>query len=94
MKLGYIDKELEQIVGLQTDAPLKRAIMPNGGIRIVEKSAESYGLNHNRNRIPLDNFKYSDKISVCGDMKNGQSLVVIALKDGLDCANQIISKYE
>ena len=41
---GYIDKKLEQIVGLQTDAPLKRAIMPNGGIRIVEKSAESYGL--------------------------------------------------
>ena len=40
---GYIDKELEEIVGLQTDAPLKRAIMPNGGIRIVEKSAESYG---------------------------------------------------
>ncbi len=41
---GYINKDLEQIVGLQTDAPLKRAIMPNGGIRIVEKSAESYGL--------------------------------------------------
>ena len=40
---GYIDKDLEEIVGLQTDAPLKRAIMPNGGIRIVEKSAESYG---------------------------------------------------
>ena len=35
---GYINKNLEQIVGLQTDAPLKRAIMPNGGIRIVEKS--------------------------------------------------------
>ena len=41
---GYIDKDLEQIVGLQTDSPLKRAIMPAGGIRIVEKSAESYGL--------------------------------------------------
>ncbi len=41
---GYIDKDLEQIVGFQTDAPLKRAIMPAGGIRIVEKSAESYGL--------------------------------------------------
>ncbi len=40
---GYIDKELEEIVGLQTDAPLKRAIMPNGGIRIVEKSCEAYG---------------------------------------------------
>jgi len=40
---GYINKELEQIVGVQTDAPLKRAIMPNGGIKIVEKSCESYG---------------------------------------------------
>ncbi len=40
---GYVNKELEEIVGFQTDAPLKRAIMPNGGIRIVEKSAESYG---------------------------------------------------
>ena len=41
---GYINKNLEKIVGLQTDAPLKRAIMPNGGIRIVEKSCEAYGL--------------------------------------------------
>lgn len=40
---GYIDKQLETIVGFQTDSPLKRAIMPNGGIRIVEKSCESYG---------------------------------------------------
>ena len=40
---GYINKELEQIVGLQTDAPLKRAIMPFGGIKIVEKSCEAYG---------------------------------------------------
>jgi len=40
-KPGYINQALEQIVGLQTDAPLKRAIMPNGGIRIVEKSCEA-----------------------------------------------------
>ena len=39
---GYIDKKLEKIVGLQTDKPLKRAIMPFGGIRIVEKSCEAY----------------------------------------------------
>ena len=42
-KPGYIDKDLEEIVGLQTDSPLKRAIMPFGGIRIVEKSCEAYG---------------------------------------------------
>lgn len=47
---GYIDRDLEKIVGLQTDAPLKRAIMPEGGIRIVEKSCEAYG------------FKVSEKI--------------------------------
>ena len=41
---GYINKTLEEIVGLQTDKPLKRAIMPNGGIRIVQKSCEAYGL--------------------------------------------------
>ena len=40
---GYINKDLEDIVGLQTDSPLKRAIMPFGGIRIVEKSCEAYG---------------------------------------------------
>ena len=40
---GYIDKELEEIVGVQTDAPLKRAIMPFGGIKIVEKSCEACG---------------------------------------------------
>lgn len=42
-KPGYIDKELEQIVGLQTDAPLKRAVMPYGGIRMVENSCKAYG---------------------------------------------------
>ncbi|MEM6839778.1 MAG: formate C-acetyltransferase, partial [Cyanobacteria bacterium P01_C01_bin.120] len=40
---GYIDPALEQIVGLQTDQPLKRAIMPTGGIRVVAKSLEAYG---------------------------------------------------
>ena len=47
---GYIDKDYEKIVGLQTDAPLKRALMPNGVIRIVEKSCEAY------------NDKVSDKL--------------------------------
>ncbi len=40
---GYIDKDLEQIVGLQTDEPLKRAIMPFGGIRLVRNSVATYG---------------------------------------------------
>lgn len=40
---GYINKDLETIVGLQTEAPLKRAIIPNGGIRMVEGSCKAYG---------------------------------------------------
>ena len=40
---GYINKDLEKIVGLQTDAPLKRAIMPFGGIKMVEGSCKIYG---------------------------------------------------
>jgi formate C-acetyltransferase len=39
---GYIDKENEIIVGLQTDAPLKRAIMPNGGFRLVLNALKTY----------------------------------------------------
>lgn len=40
---GYIDKDNEVVVGLQTDAPLKRGIFPKGGIRMVENSLEAYG---------------------------------------------------
>ena len=40
---GYIDKDNEIIVGLQTDAPLKRAIMPNGGFRLVLTALKTYG---------------------------------------------------
>src|SRR6516165_6329947 len=40
---GYIDRKNEIIVGLQTDAPLKRAIMPNGGLRMVVSSLKTYG---------------------------------------------------
>ena len=40
---GFIDKEKEIIVGLQTDAPLKRAIMPNGGFRLVANALQTYG---------------------------------------------------
>ncbi|MEG1256939.1 formate C-acetyltransferase [Clostridium sp.] len=42
-KPGYIDKAIEKIVGVQTDAPLKRAVMPQGGIRTAENAAKSYG---------------------------------------------------
>ena len=50
---GYIDeetKDLEKVVGLQTDKPLKRAFMPYGGIKMAEQACETYG------------YKVSDKI--------------------------------
>ncbi|WP_333735523.1 formate C-acetyltransferase [Streptomyces sp. IBSBF 2806] len=40
---GWIDRDRELVVGLQTDAPLKRAIMPNGGLRMVENGLKAYG---------------------------------------------------
>lgn len=49
---GYIDEEtknLEQIVGLQTDEPLKRAFMPYGGIKMAEEALEMYGYKANEN---------------------------------------------
>ena len=49
-KAGYLDKEKELIVGLQTDAPLKRGINPFGGIRMARQACEAYG------------YKMSDKI--------------------------------
>ena len=45
----YIDKENEVIVGLQTDAPLKRIVNPYGGIRMVYQELESYGYEWNKN---------------------------------------------
>ena len=42
-KPGYIDEAIEKIVGVQTDAPLKRAVMPQGGIRMAENAAKAYG---------------------------------------------------
>ena len=40
---GYLDKDIEQIVGFQTDKPFKRSLMPFGGIRMAQTALESYG---------------------------------------------------
>ena len=43
-KPGYLDKSLEKIVGVQTDKPMKKALMPFGGIRMAKDALEAYGL--------------------------------------------------
>ena len=60
---GYIDKENEVIVGLQTDAPLKRMVNPYGGIRMVYQELEAYGykLNENVNVDIGENMKQTFK---------------------------------
>lgn len=52
-KAGYIEKNKEKIVGLQTDKPLKRALIPNGGIKMINSSCKAYGkeLNPEINKI-------------------------------------------
>ncbi|MCK8058688.1 MULTISPECIES: formate C-acetyltransferase [unclassified Fusibacter] len=45
---GYIDRDNEVIVGLQTDAPLKRMINPYGGVRMVQTALEAYGFDHSK----------------------------------------------
>lgn len=42
-KPGYIDQTLEVVVGLQTDSPLKRSVIVNGGVRMAEQACEAYG---------------------------------------------------
>lgn len=50
---GYINKDIEKIVGLQTDAPLKRGFFPEGGINIAVKSAKAYGYTVDQETIDL-----------------------------------------
>src|SRR5690348_1552798 len=59
---GYIDREHELIVGLQTEAPLKRAIMPNGGLRMVLSSFKAYGVKPEQAVVEIFS-KYRDRKS-------------------------------
>lgn len=61
---GYLDKENEIIVGLQTDKPLKRGIMPNGGVRVVRNALKSYGyeLDENTEEIYRNRKTHNDGV--------------------------------
>ncbi len=61
---GYIDKELEQIVGLQTEKPLKRAIMPFGGVRMVEQALEEHGYHLDPEVKKIFKYRHSHNESV------------------------------
>ena len=52
---GYIDKDLETIVGVQTDMPLKRSMQPFGGIRMVKQACNAYG--YKLDQKAIDNLK-------------------------------------
>ena len=85
--------KLQDIEGTREYLPCDYLIIAMGFVGTLTSDLESYKLDSINNRVILNNFNYNDKTFVCGDMKNGQSLVVIAIKDGLDCAEQIIKKY-
>ena len=59
---GYINKELEQIVGLQTDKPLKRSLQPFGGIRMAEGACNSYGYEVDKEISKIYNHELIHKI--------------------------------
>jgi len=73
--------------------PCDYLIIAMGFLGTTNDDLKNYKLDAVNNKIKLNNFNYNEKTFVCGDMKNGQSLVVIAIKDGIDCAEQIIKKY-
>ncbi|MCQ2460408.1 MAG: formate C-acetyltransferase [Ruminococcus sp.] len=50
---GYLNKDLEQIVGLQTDKPFKRSLQPFGGIRMAQTSCKSYGYEVSQNVVDI-----------------------------------------
>jgi len=56
-KSGYINKDLEKIVGLQTEKPLKRAIMPFGGLRVVENALTAYGYELDHETKDIFNYR-------------------------------------
>ena len=97
-KPGYIDKPLEIIVGLQTDAPLKRSVIPNGGVRMAEQACEAYGYQLNpeisniyHNHVTTHNTAVFNMYTA--EMKKARKLgIITGLPDGYG-RGRIIGDY-
>ncbi|WP_269527118.1 formate C-acetyltransferase [Coraliomargarita parva] len=95
---GYIDQALEQIVGVQTDKPLKRAMMPYGGLRIAQKALEAHGreMDAETADIFLKHRKtHNDGVFACytDDIRKARSAgIVTGLPDGYG-RGRIIGDY-
>ncbi|MBP5342331.1 glutamate synthase subunit beta [bacterium] len=85
--------KIQDIENTREYLPCDCLIIAMGFIGTKSEDLDAYKLESINNRVKLQGFNYDNRTYVCGDMKNGQSLVVIAIKDGLDCADKIISKY-
>ena len=85
--------KIQDIENTREYLPCDCLIIAMGFIGTKSEDLDAYKLESINNRVKLQDFNYDDRTYVCGDMKNGQSLVVIAIKDGLDCADKIINKY-
>jgi len=85
--------KIQDIENTREYLPCDCLIIAMGFIGTKSEDLNAYKLESIHNRVKLQDFNYDDRTYVCGDMKNGQSLVVIAIKDGLDCADKIINKY-
>ena len=92
-QVKFVNGKFEDIPNTKEEVPCDTLIIAMGFLGTLDSDLEHYNLKSNRNRVILNNFTYDDKVSVCGDMKNGQSLVVVAIADGKDCALEIINKY-
>ncbi|SMP78299.1 formate C-acetyltransferase [Neorhodopirellula lusitana] len=95
---GYINKDLEQIVGVQTDAPLKRGMLPYGGVRIAQKALQAHGreMDSDTASIFSDHRKtHNDGVFDCytADIRKARSAgIVTGLPDGYG-RGRIIGDY-
>ncbi len=92
-KVKFENGKIVDIPNTKEYLPCDYLIIAMGFLGTSDSDALSYNIKTNKNRIELHDFNYDKNIYVCGDMKNGQSLVVVAIKDGIDCALKIIEKY-